>query len=598
MIIGMEVDVIIDRPLGSRHPAYDLIYPLNYGYVPGFIGGDGEEQDVYVIGVDVPLHQFHGVVIGVVEREDDCESKWIVASQQLKISVGELEKQLYFQERYFKHTIYLKPNRIYRLAKEEEACTIAQLVKNAITQTYPHYYPENIIDFFLTLHQEGAILKDIQEHKVFVLYDHGTLVATGTLNKASITRVYVHPFFQRGGYGTYVMDCLEERARKRYDTIQLDASLPAVMMYEKRGYQTITHDCCIVNAKTTLVYEIMEKVLDEHQIDLLDVYHSELPDFLIELSKTPAMLRLKEVGMHCGCEYTLYPRFQFPCGYSRYEHSLGVALIIWHVTKDKVQAIAGLFHDIATPVFAHVIDFLHQDYEKQESTEERTRAFIEESKEIQRLLIKYGITTQEVEDYHRYPIADNDSPRLSADRLEYTLGNFLCRGLHSKEEIKAMYEDLIVSEDEDGCMELAFQTKEIAKQFTLSCLNNSFHYISDEDRFSMQYLANMIKDAIDCGILTEEDLYTTERQVIQKLQKHKKIRKMWNTFCEFHEICVVPKHVKNSVSINAKKRMIDPLIHGSGRMSACSDECQRQMILLFTRDDKRRRIIDRSILET
>ena len=100
---------------------------------------------------------------------------------------------------------------------------------------------------------------------------------------------------------------------------------------------------------------------------LWSLYHSEIPEFLREFAATPPMQRLKQVGMNCGCEYTRFPRFAEIGPYSRYDHSLGVALIVWHFTGSVEQTLAGLFHDVTTPVFAHVVDFLNGDYLRQES---------------------------------------------------------------------------------------------------------------------------------------------------------------------------------------------------------------------------------------
>ena len=152
------------------------------------------------------------------------------------------------------------------------------------------------------------------------------------------------------------------------------------------------------------------------------LYHPEIPEFLRRLAETPPMARLRQVGMNCGCEYTSFPRFAGWAPYSRFDHSLGVALIVWHFTGDLRQSAAGLLHDVATPAFAHVVDFLHGDHLRQESTEARTAELIGRSPELQALLGEYGLTTEDVADYHRYPIADNDSPQLSADRLEDTPG--------------------------------------------------------------------------------------------------------------------------------------------------------------------------------
>ena len=107
-MIGKIVKVTVDRPLGSYHPKYkDLYYPVNYGFVEGIIGGDGEDQDAYVLGVGQPLKQFIGKVIAVVHRLDDIEDKWIVAPTEMAFTKEEIYKQVEFQERYFRIEILM-----------------------------------------------------------------------------------------------------------------------------------------------------------------------------------------------------------------------------------------------------------------------------------------------------------------------------------------------------------------------------------------------------------------------------------------------------------------------------------------------------------
>ena len=224
-------------------------------------------------------------------------------------------------------------------------------------------------------------------------------------------------------------------------------------------------------------------------------YHHEIPAFLRECARTPAVLRLRDVGMNCGCEYTSFPRFRGLKPYSRFDHSLGAALIIWHFTADPAQAVAGLLHDIATPVFAHVVDFMRGDYLKQEATEAGTADMIAASAELQAVLKKYGLCSGAVSDYHRYPIADNDSPGLSADRLEYTMGNSINYGFCTGKRAEGWYRDLVVGKNEAGQPELMFQTAEAAEDFALTALRCSEVYVSDEDRYSMQMLAELLQDA-------------------------------------------------------------------------------------------------------
>ena len=130
------------------------------------------------------------------------------------------------------------------------------------------------------------------------------------------------------------------------------------------------------------------------------MYHEDIPAFLTECMKTPILKRLKLIGMNCGCEYTSFPQFAGLDSYSRYDHSIGVALIIWHFTGNRAQTIAGLLHDVASPVFSHAVDFMHGDYLKQESTEDGTERLIAGSVELQAILRKYELTTADVCDYH------------------------------------------------------------------------------------------------------------------------------------------------------------------------------------------------------
>ena len=107
-MIGKIVKVIVDRPLGSYHPVHkNLFYPVNYGYVKDIIAADGEGQDAYILGVDVPVTEFTGKVIAVIHRLDDIEDKWVVAPEGVSFTAEEIMEQVNFQEQYFKTVILL-----------------------------------------------------------------------------------------------------------------------------------------------------------------------------------------------------------------------------------------------------------------------------------------------------------------------------------------------------------------------------------------------------------------------------------------------------------------------------------------------------------
>lgn len=107
--IGDTVTVTVDRAMGTYHPERkDFYYPINYGYIEGLMGGDGEEQDAYIIGVDHPVKKFTGKLIAIIHRLNDVEDKWVVAPETAKFTKKEIEAQVAFQEKWFDTVILMK----------------------------------------------------------------------------------------------------------------------------------------------------------------------------------------------------------------------------------------------------------------------------------------------------------------------------------------------------------------------------------------------------------------------------------------------------------------------------------------------------------
>jgi len=103
--LGKEVKVLIDRSLGSKHPKWNFVYEVNYGYIPNTISGDGEELDAYILGVNQPIKSFKGECIAVIHRFNDGDDKLIVVPVGMKITNEEIREKTHFQEQYFKSEI-------------------------------------------------------------------------------------------------------------------------------------------------------------------------------------------------------------------------------------------------------------------------------------------------------------------------------------------------------------------------------------------------------------------------------------------------------------------------------------------------------------
>ena len=243
--------------------------------------------------------------------------------------------------------------------------------------------------------------------------------------------------------------------------------------------------------------------------DVADYYKvlcSDYPEWLDEYIATKELQMQKYISTTCGTIYSeLYKNH---CFYSSLDHSIAVALIVWNFTHDKKQTLAGLFHDIATPAFKHCVDFMNGDHMTQESTEGLTTELIQRSNDVMKLLARDGIKLEEIDNYHLYPIADNDTPQLSADRLEYSLSNAMyAYELLTLDEAAEIYRDIEVQKNEAGEVELGFRTKALARKFVRVTSKMSVIYRDDRTRYSMQLIADILKKLSEAGEITVEQLY-------------------------------------------------------------------------------------------
>lgn len=289
----------------------------------------------------------------------------------------------------------------------------------------------------------------------------------------------------------------------------------------------------------------------------------EFPEWLLEYIDTPEMQRISGISMNCGTDYTKI--FNIKQWYSNLDHSVGVALIIWHFTSDKKQTLSGLFHDIATPTFKHCIDFMNGDTETQESTEERTEIIIKNSKEIMDLLERDNIKLEEVSDYHIYPIADNDTPKLSADRFEYTFSSGLIfHRVWTLDDIKECYNNVKILKNENNILELGFSDKDICEKYINIISNLWPSWLNAEDRTTMQFWADIVKSMNVIGKLSIDDLYTySEKEIIDRILNCGDTY-IENAFKKFQNSTSVlrfdkPVTDKYCISVKAKRRYVIPL---------------------------------------
>lgn len=103
--LGKKVKVKMDRPLGSTHPKHGFVYPVNYGFIPNTVSGDGEELDAYVLGEHKPLQEFEGVVVAIIHRTNDDDDKLVVMAEGRNYTDEQIRALTEFQEKFFESVI-------------------------------------------------------------------------------------------------------------------------------------------------------------------------------------------------------------------------------------------------------------------------------------------------------------------------------------------------------------------------------------------------------------------------------------------------------------------------------------------------------------
>ena len=322
----------------------------------------------------------------------------------------------------------------------------------------------------------------------------------------------------------------------------------------------------------------------EQQTENIKKYYKilseDFPEFLNDYIYTYEMQKLDGINQICGGYWRKENIYEDM--YSVLVHSVGVALIIWNFTHDKKQTIAGLLHDISSPAFKHCIDFLNGDVEKQESTEEKTLDVIRNSKEIMNLLERDNIKLEEISDYKMYPIADNETPKLSADRLEYTFMN----GIYYKKvwdlsTIKEIYEDIEIIQNENNVPELGFKTIECAEKFIDGASKLWPLWVRAEDTITMYFFADIIEKMYNQKYITKDDLYRLSEQEIINLMKNcenKEISELFKKFMNTNSFidCEEYREDKFCVSRKIKRRYINPLTN-NGRIYDVSIKSRKRI---------------------
>lgn len=289
--------------------------------------------------------------------------------------------------------------------------------------------------------------------------------------------------------------------------------------------------------------------------------YEKMPDFLKKYLMAPSLIRLKRVGYLCGMDYASKDIYDFKEYISRFDHSLTTALLTWHFTKDKSATIAALFHDVATPCFSHVIDYMNKDYQNQETTEEYTEKMIREDYYLRSCLMEDGIKIEDIINFKKYSIVDSERPKLCADRLDgVILTGLFCMENITINQVREMILESTVYRNEDHELEIGFKNRSTAELVVKTNREIDEFFHSNADNYMMELLASITESAMNYHYLSYEDLYYKgEPEIIYLFQnaRNSKIREDFKKFTKIKK-----KEIPEMSLPDVKTRILRPLVNG------------------------------------
>lgn len=289
--------------------------------------------------------------------------------------------------------------------------------------------------------------------------------------------------------------------------------------------------------------------------------YPNIPEFLNKYLTLPSLNRLKDVGYFCGMDYASSNIYNFKEYISRYMHSLSTSLLVYYLTKDKRYTLQALFHDISTPVFSHVIDYMNKDYIYQETTEEFTELILKSDKKLLEYLELDKIPLDNLVNFKFSTIVDSPRPKMCADRLDGIIlnGSYWTKTLNKKDIFNIIKStELYINEEsipEIGFNNITAYNKVVE---TNDLTNIEMH--SNYDNYMMELLANITRYLINKEYIKYEDLYFLTENKIFKLINNIEDK-------ELKEYIFLFKNIKKEEiplvkQEEIKERKLKPLLNG------------------------------------
>jgi hypothetical protein len=274
---------------------------------------------------------------------------------------------------------------------------------------------------------------------------------------------------------------------------------------------------------------------------------------ILELINTKAFQRLKNIN-----QFGIPNKYFHLDGYSRYDHSLGVYILLNKLRASKEEQVAGLLHDISHTAFSHIVDWVIGDNQK-EDYQDKNHLSILEQKELVDILNKYGYSAKQIANYHNFSLLEKDLPNLCADRIDYAFREFSLDTIE-----KCLYKLRVFKK------EIVFSTEESALIFAENFLKLQIENWSGYEAVTRYVLiSELLKKAMKENIISLKDLLKTDEYVINKLLKTKKKDYLDTlSLLENKRLDFLPK---SKIYVKKKFRYVDPKIYEDRKLKRLSE---------------------------
>jgi len=286
---------------------------------------------------------------------------------------------------------------------------------------------------------------------------------------------------------------------------------------------------------------------------------------ILDLINSQELQRLKEID-----QAGYYEPYHPGSKHSRFEHSVGVYLLLQKLGASLEEQIAGLIHDVSHSAFSHAIDYaLYEGSEKEHNHQDN---YFEEyvlNSKIPNILEKHGFDVGYILDESNFPLLETQLPDLCADRIDYSLRELVAYKVSELEKVKDILKKLKV-QDNKWIFSDFDSAYEYAKLFKI--LNENY-FCSITTAVMFRRVGDYLKYALDKNFITKDDLYTTDKEVIDKinnnLAKDEKLSFFWNRMNNSGGYENNPDNY--DAEVYCKSRIVDPLCLDNGEVKRVSD---------------------------